>query len=294
MQDLELQSKIEYYNYFTIPSGGQYILYEIQNKEYVVLLKFLQSENYTAFFNILDNLIEKSIPTFKTFNFIDKVYTYIAFAYYNIHPIVSISHPKLGSTDLPISNILNDIEESYEQNYIEFEITKSIKVAIHYPRRFYFEDKNPIVDYSTAIHKIAKNGVWQDLSAENSSLLSETLETSIASEIEHIARTSFSKQINAFRLPLMEPVYINTNSAEILYLVCNLMKENLQNYYTGLYVMVHYFKMDKSGFDSLTPSETSILLKIMEEDKQKQSKDSKTGGMTIPSAISDENLFGGA
>ena len=55
--------------------------------------------------------------------------------------------------------------------------------------------------------------------------------------------------------------------------------------------MIHYFRIDKQGFDELTPNETSILLSIMEEDKKKQNGESKSGAINIPANVSDENFF---
>lgn len=291
MQDLE-QVNTKYYNYFTTPSGIECSLYEITNKEYLVLLKFLQSENFTGFFKCLDCFIKRTIKDFDNFLYIDKIYTYIAFAFYNIKPNVSISHPKLGPTDLSLTNLLGDIESAFVSKAEIIEINDSIKIKIHYARKFHYEADTPIVDYDTCICEIAKNGEWQKISPVEASQLMEVLDTQTASKIEIKARNAFNNKINIFKLPMMNPVYADTNSADMLYLVCSLFKENLQNYYTELYIATHYMKMDKYGFDTLTPVEMSIVLKIMEEDKEKQNKQSKNkGGMAIPSAISEDTLL---
>lgn len=291
MQDLE-QLNTKYYNYLTTPSSIECSLYEITNKDYLVLLKFLQSENYTGFFKCLDTFIKQSIINFDDFSFIDKIYTYIAFVFYNIRPSVSINHPKLGPTDLVLTAILDDIESSYVSKYEILEIAKNIKVKIHYPRFFHFENDEPIVDYDSSIYEIAKNEEWQKISAENSKQLMNVLSTAESSKIEMCARTAFSNKINVFKLPMIDPVYVNTNGPDMIYLVCNLFKENLQNYYTELYIATHYLKMDKYGFDTLTPVEISMILKIMEEDKERQNNQSKNNkGMTIPSNIDEDALF---
>lgn len=283
---------VKYFNTLSTPSGIECKLYEIQNREYVVLLKFLQGEDFTNFFNTLDQIISRSIPDIKNMNIIDKMYIYIAFYYYNINPSIPITHPKLGQTGLDLGNVLNDIETAYVSNDKIFEITDKIQVAAHYARDFYFEDGKPQINYGTCVSKIKKEE-WESISSEESEKLLDVLPTDKAMKIEMYTRNTLSAKINVFNLPMMEPFYVDINSPELIFFVYNIFKENLQNYYSELYISVQYLKMDKAGFDSLTPAETSIILKIMADDKEKQNQEAKkSGGMNIPSAaISDDVLF---
>jgi hypothetical protein len=81
---------IEYFNYLTIPSGGKYRLQELQTKDYITILKYLNGDNYKDFFICLDSVIKKTIVEFEDFNLIDKAYIYIAFFYYSVKPILTI------------------------------------------------------------------------------------------------------------------------------------------------------------------------------------------------------------
>lgn len=289
---METSNKLRYYNYLTTPSGKYCILYEIKNSEYIILLKFLQSENLSAFFNSLDILIEESIPDFKSFNIVDKSYIYLAFCFYNIRSSISIKHPKLGPSELPLTKILDSIENVYIKEPKRLKINDNIEIEYHYPITYTIENENIICNYDTCVSRIAKNNVWQDLTHEESSKLLDVLDTAKASKIENSARLDFSAKFNAFDLPLMEPVMVDINSSNILYLIYNVYSENLESFYTQMYLMGHYMRMDKPAFDSLTPIESSMLLNIMAEDKEKQNKDAKkSGGITIPSNVEQDAFF---
>lgn len=284
-------SAIEYYNTLSTPSGKEYKLYEMQNKEYVVLLKFLQAENFSGFFESLDKIIEYSIPDIKDLDIIDRMYVYIAFYYYNISPTMPIKHPKLGPVDLKLENVLNSIEKSYINEHKFFKLNDKIEADVHYARDFYFEEGKPVVNYATCIKRLKVNE-WVNVSKQDSERVFDTISTDVGMKIEMHARNELSSKINVFDLPMMEPVYININSQELIYFVFNLFKENLQNYYTELYISVQYLKMDKQSFDSLTPAEAMIMLKIMADDKEKQNKEMKKGsGIAIPSALDEDPMF---
>lgn len=282
---------IEYYNIITTPSGKEYKLYEIQNKEYIVLLKFLQAENFTGFFETLDKILERSVSDIKELDIIDRMYIYIGFYYYNINPSMPIKHPKLGQAELKLENVLDSIEKSYIQNYKIFKLNDKIQAEVHYARDFYFEDDKPVVNYGTCIRKLKVNE-WRDISKIESERILDTISTDIGIKIEMYTRNELSAKINIFDLPMMDPVYVDVNSSELIYFVYNLFKENLQNYYTELYISVQYLKMDKQAFDSLTPAETMIILKIMSDDKEKQNKEmKKSSGLAIPSALDEDSMF---
>lgn len=282
---------IEYYNIITTPSGKEYKLYEIQNKEYIVLLKFLQAENFTGFFETLDKILERSVSDIKELDIIDRMYIYIGFYYYNINPSMPIKHPKLGQAELKLENVLDSIEKSYIQNCKIFKLNDKIEAEVHYARDFYFEDDKPVISYGTCIRKLKVNE-WRDISKIESERILDTISTDIGIKIEMYTRNELSAKINIFDLPMMDPVYVDVNSSELIYFVYNLFKENLQNYYTELYISVQYLKMDKQAFDSLTPAETMIILKIMSDDKEKQNKEmKKSSGLAIPSALDEDSMF---
>ena len=56
----------------------------MRNREYLVLLKFLNGDNYKGFYKALDTLIKESIDCFDTLDICDKAYIYIA--YYLFQP----------------------------------------------------------------------------------------------------------------------------------------------------------------------------------------------------------------
>ena len=81
---------MRYYNYLTTPSGKKCKLNEITNRDYLILLKFLNGDNYEGFYDKLNSLISETIPDFEDFNIADKAYVYIAFYFYSIKASIGV------------------------------------------------------------------------------------------------------------------------------------------------------------------------------------------------------------
>jgi hypothetical protein len=87
---------MEYYNFLTTPSGRYCEVKDIINEEYLIMVKFLESENYKAFFQCLNEIVYRDIPNFDEFNIIDKCYVYMAMCMYSIKGAITINNKQLG------------------------------------------------------------------------------------------------------------------------------------------------------------------------------------------------------
>lgn len=87
---------IRYYNTLTLPSGEPCTINEITNEEYLVLVKFMESDNKREVFRILDTIIKETVPSFDGLDIINKAYLYLAFVFYNIKGVVMVNNPNIA------------------------------------------------------------------------------------------------------------------------------------------------------------------------------------------------------
>ena len=103
-------------NYLTTPSGRYCEIEELPNKVYFILVKYLQAQDYKKFFSILNETIKKDIPNFDDFDIVDKVYVYVAQCMYSIRGSIDVNNNQIGSQEVQLGLILNNIETSYPLN----------------------------------------------------------------------------------------------------------------------------------------------------------------------------------
>ena len=87
---------MEYYNFLTTPSGRYCEVKDITNEEYLVMVKFIEAENYKGFFDCLNEVVKKNIPDFDEFDIVEKCYVYLAMCMYSVKGSININNKQLG------------------------------------------------------------------------------------------------------------------------------------------------------------------------------------------------------
>lgn len=263
---------LEYYNYLTTPSGNNFTLKEISNKDFLVLLKFLNGDNYKGFYKALDILISKSIPEFNELDICDKAYIYIAYYYYSIRSCIAIKSEKFDSIEVPLTIMLDSIEEKYNKEYISFELDNRI-INIHYPRILLFDDNNQIlVDLLSSIKSINT----LDISIQNIEALRKAMPIKMINEIEYNVQKNFSLIVDIVKnVSGVENIKEDILNGSLFYSIAFIYKDSLENFYNMLYLLCHYVRVDWQSLLLMTPVETTILYKNFIEDKEKQNEKNK-------------------
>lgn len=269
---------IIYTNYLTIPSGKYYNLKEINNKEYLVLLKFLNGDNFKGFYNALDLLIKESIEDFDSLDICDKAYIYIAYYYYSIRASIALKSANFDSVEIPLHILLNSIENNYKKSLLTYKFYKW-NAEVHYPKKLLFDDNNTIIiDILSSLRTIENNTI-DDNSLET---LRKVVPTKILSELSYYINKNltlnveFSKNIQG-----VDDITENILSPSIFYSIAQIYKDTLENFYNMLYLMSHYIRVDWQSLLDMTPVETMILYKNFIKDKEKQNENSKSGNTSI-------------
>lgn len=258
---------IEYFNYLTIPSGGKYRLKEINSKEYITILKYLNGDNYKDFFKCLDYIIAETIDDFAEFNLVDKAYIYIAFFYYSVKPILNIKAKTGFEEFLDLADMLNVIEELYQPVEIKTKISGYENCLISWPSNFELSEENIIdIDKSSILKTI--NGIKLD--DKKRVVLMEHLQAADFNTLYDLYNKHFNISISLFQGTSLASQFQSCKINDIFYLITNIYKEGLDNYYKFIYIIIHYGRLSYSDILLMTPAELSIYYNNFVEDKEKQ------------------------
>lgn len=267
------------------PSGKHFNLKELTNKEYLVLLKFLNGENFQGFYNALDTLILESIPEFLDLDICDKAYIYIAYYFYSIRSSISIKNEKISSIEVPLTYMLDSIENNYKKELISIKFYNR-DAKIHYPKKLVFDETNIIlIDFLSGLRFI------ENIDITNKKL--ESLRNSVSIKVLNDIEYEIKKHLNfeveiAKNIPNVKSISENILNSSLFYSIAYIYKELLENFYNMQYLLTHYIKVDWESLLKMTPIETTILYKNFIEDKEKQNEKSKNNFLNV----NDPNING--
>lgn len=272
---------VEYYNYLTTPSGKSFNIKELKNSEYLILLKFLNGENYKGFYKALDALLTESIPDFENLNLCDKAYIYIAYYFYSVRGSIVVQGSKVDSVEVPLTVMLDSIEEGYIKESAECEIN-SWKTKVYYPKYLIFDDNDRIaIDKFSAIESIANNKLDTKKQLES---LRSVMPTKYINEIEYQVDKHFNTEVVICpHGPNSNKITENLMNPSLFYSIAFIYKDLLDNFYNMQYLVTHYIRVDWTSLLNMTPIELNILYRNFIEDKEKQNEknSSKVKGINM-------------
>lgn len=258
---------IEYFNYLTVPSGGKYRLKEINTKNYIILLKYLNGDNNKDFFSCLNEIIKESIPDFENFNLLDKAYIFIAFFYYSVKPVLNIKSNIGFEEFLDLAEMLDEIEGIYHPIEISTKIAGYSDCVVSWPNELELTDENIIgIDKSSILKSIG--GV--NLGNEERKILLEHLQAADFNVLYDLYVKHFDINVALFQNTSIGKQFTKCKLVDIFYLIANIYKEGLENYYKLIYMLIHYGRLSYSDVLLMTPAELSIYYNNFVEDKEKQ------------------------
>lgn len=274
---------MDYYNFLSTPSGRYCEVRDILNEDYLVLVKFIESENYKGFYQCLDELIKKDIPDFDTFDIIDKCYVYMAYCMYSIKGSLEINHVQLGSQQIPISTILNNIEYSYQNKTFDYEIRKGMVLQFGLPKKFVIEDKLPVIDWYSGL--LTFNG--KELGESQKQQLKTLLKSKDLLLIEQAAREEFQIEADLFSGIPMNEMKINICSESLILNSLYFFKYPLEGFYAQMYSCCKHLKMSFSDFMKRSHVEVEMFLSFAKKENEEMSKKDTSGLGRMQQMIED-------
>ena len=260
---------MRYYNYLTTPSGRTCYLYELKNKDYVILLKFLNGENFQGFYEKLNSLIIESVPEFMELDVVDKAYLYIAYFYYSIKTSINIKAEKFDSVEVPLTILLDSLEENYNKKMLSNKFYKWNNCKISYPSRLVLKENNIDIDYTSGLKEIAGHTI----TVEESKYIGENAPLYDLNQLENFITDNLSAEIYiAKNIAGIKDIKDNIINPSLFYSIAYIYKDSLEHYYNLLYLVCHYIRVQWESLLEMTPVEMMILYNNFIEDKEAQNK----------------------
>ena len=243
----------------------------------MVLLKFLNGENYKGFYNALDKLISESINDFEKLDLCDKVYIYIAYYFYSIRTTISLKSEKFDSVEVPLTMLLDSIENNYKKNLIEAKFY-NWNAKIHYPTTISFDEPDVIVvDLLSSLRYI--EGL--EIKSEQIEDIRKSTPTKVLNDFNYEVSNKISLVVDIAKdIPNTENITENILKPGLYYTIAFIYKDLLDNFYNMQYLLTHYVRISWDSILELTPIETTILYKNFISDKEKQN-DNKGGSINV-------------
>lgn len=270
--------QMEYTNYLTTPSGRYCQVRDITNAQYLLLVKFLQAENYKKFFQCLDEIVKKSIPDIDDFDIIQRCYVYIAMCMYSIRGNISVNNTMIGTQQIPIATILNNIESSYAVNFVaQYQLKQGVVLKFGYPKKFTYEGQTPSIDYYSGI--IGCNDIV--FTDQQKQILKQKLGTKQLSFIDDFLRQKTVSVCDLFQGVPMNKFQMNIGNQSIIANVVGFYNMPLQVFYKVLYTMMKHVRMSYSDFLKISYVQTEILLKNAVQQNSKMNQQAKNGNIGV-------------
>lgn len=276
---------MDYYNFLTTPTGRYCEVKEILNKDYLVLVKFIDSENYKAFFEALNEIVLTNIPDFEEFNIIEKCYVYMAMCMYSVKATLDVVNPKIGSQMVPLATVINNVESSYQEKTFDYQLREGATLTIGYPKTFEIEDNFPVIDWFSGIQSL--NG--KSLSKEQIKMLKNTVRAKDILSIEDIAREKFRQECDLFSGVPMNELKITLCSESLILNSLFFFKYPLEGFYGEMYACCKHLKMSFRDFMERTHVETEMFLSFAKKENEETSKTDSTGLGRMSQMIQDES-----
>lgn len=260
---------MRYYNYLTTPSGKYCTLHELTNREYLILLKFLQADNYKGFFENLDLKIKETIEDFDDFNIVDKCYVYLALCTYCIRSVARVSNNFIGDQEVELTLLLNNIEKSYQEKRIHYRVSEKIDVVFGVPTKFYVDTNNNIViDYLSNVISIND----RNLTTSEVERFLTNISTKLKIQMEETVMDNLTEKFDIFENVPMNKLELPLFRFPLILNIANVYRIGLKSFYDVLYMSQKHAKMSYDGFMDLTYAETDIILKTCLEEKQREAE----------------------
>lgn len=274
---------MDYYNFLTTPSGHYCEVKDITNEEYLVMVKFIESENYKAFFQCIDEIVKKNIPDFDNLNVIDKCYIYMAMCMYSVKGSISVNNTQIGEQVIPISLILNNIEEMYSNKTYEYLLKKGVVLYFNLPTDFSIEDNIPVIDWFSGLYKMND----QVLTKDQIKLLKKSLKTKDLMVIEDGIRERFFDEVDLFKGIPMNEMKMGLCSESMILNSLFFFKYPLQGFYAEMYSCCKHLKMSFNDFMKRSHVETDIFLQLAKQENEEFAKKDKTGMGRMQQVLND-------
>jgi len=257
-----------------LPSGRKVRIPELNNRDYLAILKFCENSDYHGLSDLFNDLFIAP-----DLNIFDRFFILI----YIRKLFVGSKLTFKGKDDIDITYSLNDALSKLTDNYIDVDrdlTCGDITLTVGVPIGLYFESVDDLYLYTIRTVKFKGRVIdFTELSSEDKHVLLSKLPTSIFLQLQNyiveLSDTLFDLTLIEANSDLeVSEVSINILGNGVIYFLTSIFSYDLLYFYESLYHYNHFVSKAGDFFD-ITYNEARLLLKLHYERIEKENEESK-------------------
>jgi hypothetical protein len=260
-----------------LPSGREVRIPELKNKDFFIILKFCENEDFEGLDNFLNKIIFKGI---EDLDIIDKFYALLLVRMIYVDPEIVFEDKNKSAVNFSIQNILEKID-LFERDYDKVYEFNSYKIELGLPNLLYFEDLNDI--YLSIIKKIQisdKSIKFNTLSVEEKELILSNIPNSVFSLIKNYINLLSQNLQNFVVIEGNETfniseINLNVLSNGIISFILGIYSMGLSSFFEMMYVFTSKLGFTSADFLNLTPLDSKVLLNIYRKELSEKEEELK-------------------
>jgi hypothetical protein len=242
-----------------LPSGKRVRVKELNNEEYLAIIKFAQNKDFRGLGAFLDNLYIRP-----DLNIVDRIYLLIYMRMTFIEPDINLSI-KENSVAVSVASMLDKIEESYVDLETNISIN-GIEITLDLPCITYYENIDELL-ISTIKHiQIGNDSI--DYNELDDEVQAEVLSNLPASVFEYVNKFLETIQENLLNVDLiesndsigLESTRINLLANNVLEFISSLYGTDLEGFYSMIYSFQNTIMPGSNYFFKMSPIESRIIM----------------------------------
>lgn len=258
-----------------LPSGKQKRLQELNNKQYLTIIKYCENEDYKGLSLFFDNLyLSKDLDIF------DRLYVLIYVRMIFVNESLSFTTKENRDVDISLSTVLDKLEQNYTNLSKRIE-RGNITLDLGLPTCSYFETIEDI--FNNIIQKITINENTIDftsLSENEKKAILDNLPTNVFKElktyIDSLSQNLLDIKIIESNETLgISEMNLNIIGNGVMQFVATIYGNNLKSFYEFIYAFYAHITNGSDVFFHISPVESKILLNIHNKRVQDENKELK-------------------
>ena len=259
----------------TLPSGKTTRLGELNNRDYLVILKFCQNKDYVGLNDFFDKLYFTP-----DLNIFDRFYILLFVRKLFVDNKLTFVGKNKIDVSYSIDNILNKLVDNYT-DIEETLVYDDIKLKVGIPHGLYFAGVDDLYQYTIREIVYKETSVnFTKLTSEEKNKILDRLPTQIflllQQYISQLSNTLFDiTLIEANKEFDIQEIKINIIGNGVLQFITSIFSYDLVFFYEALYYYNHFVSKGSGDFFDLSFNEVRLMLKIHSERIDKENKELK-------------------
>jgi len=258
-----------------LPSGKRKRIQELNNRQYLTIIKYCENEDYRGLSLFFDDLyLSKDLDIF------DRLYTLIYVRMIFINESLFFNTKENREVDISLSTVLDKLEQNYANLNKRVE-HNNIVIDLGLPTCSYFETVEDI--FNNIIQKITNNNESIDftsLSDNDKKAILDNLPTTIFKKLKAYIDSLSENLLDIEVIESNETLGISEIKLSIIgngvmQFIAMIYGNNLRSFYEFIYAFYAHITNGSDVFFDISPIESKILLNIHNKRIQEENKELK-------------------